>query len=194
MLGLKSYTYIEWADIANKNIHEILIDHAYCEQKAASYAISLLVNFPEYPELVETMLKLAQEELSHFEMVLQKLKERNLSFGKERRDNYVNQLYQFVRKGGKRESILIDKLLFAAMIEARSCERFKLLSEIIKDDDLKNFYRQLMISEAKHYTTFIKLAKKLCAHIEDIDKRWEEWLNYEASIISNYGKKELIHG
>ncbi len=194
MLGLKLPTNQKWADIAQKNIHEILIDHAYCEQKAASHAISLIVHFPEYPELVETMTKLAQEELSHFEMVLQKLKERNLSFGPERKDNYVNDLYQFIRKGGRRESWLIDKLLFAAMIEARSCERFKLLSENIHDEDLKKFYYELMISEARHYTTFIQLAKKLCGHIEDVDKRWQEWLNYESNVILKYGQKEFIHG
>lgn len=194
MLGLKLSTHPEWSNIAEKNIEEILIDHAYCEQKAASHAISLIVNFPEYPDLVETMIRLAQEELKHFEMVLQKIKERNLKFGLERKDQYVNELYQFIRKGGRRECVLIDRLLFAAMIEARSCERFKLLSEQIKDDDLKTFYKELMSSEARHYTTFIQLAKKLCGHIEDIDKRWEEWLEYESHIIQKYGKKEFIHG
>ena len=194
MLGLKFTTPLEWIDIAQQNIKEILIDHAYCEQKAASHAISLIVNFPEYTELAEVMVKLAQEELQHFEMVLQKLKERNFDFGCERKDPYVNDLYNFIRKGGRREAVLIDRLLFAAMIEARSCERFKLLSEHISDDDLKEFYRTLMISEARHYTTFIQLAKKLCGHFEDIDKRWQEWLDYENTIIQKYGKKELIHG
>ncbi|GAB4199955.1 MAG: tRNA-(ms[2]io[6]A)-hydroxylase [Bacteroidia bacterium] len=194
MLGLKLSTDPRWVNVAEKNLEEILIDHAYCEQKAASHAISLMVNFPEYPELVETMVKLAQEELSHFEMVLQKIKERNFNFGPERKDEYVNDLYNFIRKGGRREQVLIDRLLFAAMIEARSCERFKILSEKIKDEDLKKFYYTLMISEAKHYTTFINLAKKLCGHIENIDERWNQWLNYESSIIQKYGKKELIHG
>ncbi|RME13542.1 MAG: tRNA-(ms[2]io[6]A)-hydroxylase [Bacteroidetes bacterium] len=194
MLGLKLPTDPRWINVAEKNLEEILIDHAYCEQKAASHAISLMVNFPEYPELVETMVKLAQEELSHFEMVLQKIKERNFNFGPERKDEYVNDLYNFIRKGGRREHVLIDRLLFAAMIEARSCERFKILSEKIKDEDLKHFYHTLMISEAKHYTTFINLAKKLCGHIENIDERWEQWLNYESSIIQKYGKKEFIHG
>ncbi|GIV29632.1 MAG: tRNA 2-methylthio-N6-isopentenyl adenosine(37) hydroxylase MiaE [Bacteroidia bacterium] len=194
MLGLKLPTDPRWINVAEKNLEEILIDHAYCEQKAASHAISLMVNFPEYPELVETMVKLAQEELSHFEMVLQKIKERNFNFGPERKDEYVNELYNFIRKGGRREHLLTDRLLFAAMIEARSCERFKILSEKIKDEDLKNFYHALMISEAKHYTTFINLAKKLCGHIENIDERWKQWLDYESSIIQKYGKKELIHG
>lgn len=194
MLGLKLSTDPRWVNVAEKNIQEILIDHAYCEQKAASHAISLMVNFPEYPLLVETMVKLAQEELKHFEMVLQKLKERNLNFGIERKDPYVNDLYQFIRKGGRRESILIDRLLFAAIIEARSCERFKLLSEKIQDEDLKKFYRELMISEAKHYTTFLTLAKQLCGHIENIDYRWQEWIEYESTIIQNYGTKEFIHG
>lgn len=194
MLGLKLSTDPRWINIAEKNLREILIDHAYCEQKAASHAISLIVNFPDYPVLVETMAQLAKEELSHFEMVLQKIKERNFNFGPERKDQYVSDLYAFIRKGGKKEFVLTDRLLFAAMIEARSCERFKLLSEHIQDDDLKKFYKELMISEAKHYTTFIQLAKKLCDHLENIDERWQEWIEYESSIIQQYGKKELIHG
>lgn len=194
MLGLKLPTDPQWINIAEKNLQELLIDHAYCEQKAASHAISLIVNFPEYPELVETMIKLAQEELMHFEMVLQKMKQRNMSFGPERKDAYVNDLYQFIRKGGPREQVLTDRLLFAAIIEARSCERFKLMSDQLHDQDLRQFYHTLVISEAKHYTIFIQLAKKLCGHIENIDERWQQWLNFESSIIQKYGKKEHIHG
>lgn len=194
MLGLKLETDPRWVKIAEKNIQEILIDHAYAEQKAASHAISLIVNFPEYFELVEVMAKIAQEELLHFEMVIQKIKERNLQFGQERKDEYVNELWQFIRKGGKRETVLIDRLLFAAIIEARSCERFKLLSQEISDNDLKDFYKQLMISEAKHYTTFVQLAHQLCGHVENIQHRLQQWLNYEKNIISKYGTKEYIHG
>lgn len=193
MLGLKLATDPRWVDIVESNISEILTDHAYCEQKATSNAIFLIVNFPEYTDLVTDMIKLAQEELSHFEMVHEKIKARGLVLGRERKDEYVGELYAFMRKGYQRKFVLIDRLLFAALIEARSCERFKLLSEQIRDKDLSEFYRELMISEAGHYKTFISYARQY-AEGEDIDKRWQEFLDYEASILSKYGKKETIHG
>jgi tRNA-(ms[2]io[6]A)-hydroxylase len=127
-------------------------------------------------------------------MVHNKIKQRGYQLGFERKDEYVNDLYQFMRKGHKKEIVLIDRLLFGAMIEARSCERFKILSENINDDDLKLFYRELMISEANHYTLFIGFARKYGAHVEDIDKRWKEWLDFEASLMTKYSKKETIHG
>jgi tRNA-(ms[2]io[6]A)-hydroxylase len=193
MLGLKLPTDPHWVNIVEKNIEEILTDHAFCEQKAASNAISLVVNYSEYSDMVDELLALAKEELTHFEMVHTKIKERGLKLGRERRDEYVNVLYKFMRTGFKREIVLIDRLLFSAMIEARSCERFKILSEQVKDEDLRNFYRELMISEATHYTTFIGFARKYSGG-EDVDKRWQEWLDYEAKIVQNYGKKETIHG
>ncbi|MBS1634511.1 MAG: tRNA-(ms[2]io[6]A)-hydroxylase [Bacteroidetes bacterium] len=194
MLGLKLETDPRWVNIVEKNIDEILTDHAYCEQKAASNAIYLVVNYPEHTEMVDAMLALAKEELTHFEMVHQKIKERGLVLGRERRDEYVNELYVFMRKGHKREIALIDRLLFSALIEARSCERFKLLSEEISDHDLKEFYRELMISEANHYTTFLGFARQYGAAYEDVNVRWAQWLDYEASVIRNYSKKETIHG
>ncbi|MGE0567459.1 MAG: tRNA-(ms[2]io[6]A)-hydroxylase, partial [Bacteroidia bacterium] len=146
-------------------------------------------------DLVDSMLSIAKEELTHFEMVHEKIKNRGLKLGKERKDDYVNELFKFMRKGHHNRTVrLIDRLLFAAMIEARSCERFKVLSENINDEELKGFYRELMISEANHYTTFIAFAKKYGSEEEDIDKRWKEWLEYEASIINSYGKKETVHG
>ncbi len=126
-------------------------------------------------------------------MVHQKIKERGLKLGRERKDEYVIELYQFMRKGHKRNVAMVDRLLFSALIEARSCERFKILSEQIKDEDLKNFYRELMISEAGHYTTFIGFARKYADDV-DVDVRWQEWLDYEASVIKKYGKQETIHG
>lgn len=195
MLGLKLETDPRWVNIVETNIEEILTDHAYCEQKAATNALTILISFPYYTDLVDEMVKLAKEELSHFEMVHQKIQERGLKLGYERKDEYVGELYKFMRKGDHRkEIVLIDRLLFGAMIEARSCERFKLLSEKINDEDLKSFYRDLMISEATHYTLFIGFARKYGAKTEDIDKRWQEWLDYEASVIKNFGKKETIHG
>ncbi|MBK9800115.1 MAG: tRNA-(ms[2]io[6]A)-hydroxylase [Bacteroidetes bacterium] len=193
MLKLKLPTDPRWVNIVESNIDEILTDHAFCEQKAATNAISLLVNYPEYSDLVDAMTELAKEELTHFEMVHQKIKERGKVLGRERRDEYVNELYAFVRKGYKREIVLVDRLLFSAMIEARSCERFRVLSENIADKELAAFYHELMISEANHYTMFIKFAKKY-ANGQDVDKRWNEYLEYEATVIAKYGKRETVHG
>ncbi|MGZ3863065.1 MAG: tRNA isopentenyl-2-thiomethyl-A-37 hydroxylase MiaE [Bacteroidia bacterium] len=193
MLGLKLPTDPRWVNIVEQNIEEILTDHAWCEQKAVSNSMSLVISYPEYTELVEEMLSIAKEELLHFEMVHNKIKERGWVLGKERRDEYVNDLYSFMRKGYKREIALIDRLLFSALIEARSCERFKILSEQISDEDLKSFYRELMISEATHYTTFLSYARKYAGN-EDVEKRWQEWLSYEAEVIGKYGKKETMHG
>lgn len=193
MLGLKLPTDPRWVNIVEKNIEEVLTDHAYCEQKAASNAISIVVKFPEKTELVKALLEVAQEELQHFQQVHEKLVERGYVLGRERKDEYVNLLYDFMRKGGSREQQLIDRLMFAAMIEARSCERFKVLSENIRDEDLRSFYRELMISEANHYTMFIGFARKY-ASAEDVDARWKEWLDYEGEIIRNFGKKETVHG
>ncbi|MEL6194634.1 MAG: tRNA-(ms[2]io[6]A)-hydroxylase [Bacteroidota bacterium] len=195
MLRLKMKTDPLWVKhIAERNIEEILTDHAYCEQKAASTAISLIVQYPEHEELVEKMSDLAQEEMGHFRMVHKQIMQRGYKLGRERKDSYVNELMKFTKVKGKgREETLADKLLFAAMIEARSCERFKVLSENIDDQDLSTFYHKLMISEARHYTMFIKLAKELCPNV-DIDSRWEEFLVFEGEVISRYGKKEAIHG
>ena len=193
MFRLQLPTDPRWVNIVEKNIAEILTDHAYCEQKAASNAISIVVKFPEKNDLVTAMLDLAQEELQHFRMVHEKLLARGMVLGRERKDEYVNLLYEFQRKGGSRITQLIDRLLFGAMIEARSCERFKILSENISDPDLREFYRDLMISEANHYTLFIGFARQY-AEGEDIDKRWQEWLNYEGDIIRRFGVKETMHG
>ena len=193
MLGLKLPTDPRWVNIVEQNIDEILIDHAWCEQKAASNAISIIVGNPEYSEMVEALLKIAQEELEHFGMVHDRIKARGKVLGPERKDDYVNELYKFMRRGMGRTIALVDRLLFAAMIEARSCERFRVLSENIKDKDLADFYRNLMESEAGHYATFINFARQYGAGI-DVDKRWKEFLEYEAEVISRYGKKESIHG
>ncbi len=194
MLGLKLETDPRWANIAESNLSEILTDHAYCEQKAASNAISIIVSYPYHSELVEEMLKLAQEELQHFEMVHQKIRAKGFELGFERKDHYVNELYKFMRKGYSKKIVLIDRLLFAAMIEARSCERFKILSEQLQDPDLRNFYKELMISEAGHYTTFIGFARKYGEGVEEVNQRWQQWLDYEAGLIKSYGKQETIHG
>ncbi|MBL7911380.1 MAG: tRNA-(ms[2]io[6]A)-hydroxylase [Bacteroidia bacterium] len=194
MLGLKLETDPRWVNIVEKNIEEILTDHAYCEQKAATNAISILISYSYHPELVDEMLSLAKEELTHFEMVHQKIKERGFKLGFERKDEYVLELYKFMRKGYVKEIALIDRLLFSAMVEARSCERFKILSENINDADLREFYRELMISEANHYTMFLAFARKYGSATEDVNARWQQWLDHEAKILKSYGKQETIHG
>lgn len=193
MFRLKHSTDPLWAELAQQNIEEVLTDHAFCEQKAASSAISLIAHFPEHTELVIEMAELVREEMEHFQRVHQFILNRGYQLGRERKDHYVNDLMKMVRKGEGREKNLLDRLLFAAMIEARSCERFKVLSETIQDTELAAFYRELMQSEATHYTLFIKLARRLCTH-EDVDARWNEFLEYEGSIMANYGTKEHIHG
>jgi tRNA 2-(methylsulfanyl)-N6-isopentenyladenosine37 hydroxylase len=193
MLGLKLPTDPQWVNLVEQNIEEILTDHAYCEQKATTNAINIIVRYPEHTDMVDELLDIAKEELAHFTMVHDKIKERGWTLGRQREDEYVNDLLKFVRRGFNRNIVLIDKLLFSALIEARSCERFKILSEKINDPELKAFYHELMVSEAGHYTTFLKFAKKY-AQGEDVDKRWQEFLDYEAGIIANYGKKETMHG
>ncbi|HPW89463.1 MAG TPA: tRNA-(ms[2]io[6]A)-hydroxylase [Kaistella chaponensis] len=192
MFKLKLLTDPRWANIAEGNLEEILTDHAWCEQKATTNAITIITMVPEYPEIITELLKIAQEELEHFQMVHEIIKKRGYTFGRERKDDYVGQLFKFIVQG-TRENYIIDRMLFAAMIEARSCERFKVLTENIKDEELKVFYKELMISEAGHYATFIKFARQL-GDPEKVNQRWEEWLDYEAEIIKSYGKKESIHG
>jgi tRNA-(ms[2]io[6]A)-hydroxylase len=194
MLRLKLPTDPRWVNIAEKNIEEILTDHAYCEQKAASTAISLLITYPEHADLTEAMIDLSREEMAHFKMVFKKIQERGYQLGRERKDDYVNQLMKFIPKGLDRKKALVYRLLLAAMIEARSCERFKVLSENIQDEELSKFYWDLMKSEATHYTMFLEFARKYGRGVLDVEKLWEEFLAFEAEVIAGYGNKELIHG
>ncbi|WP_027879103.1 tRNA-(ms[2]io[6]A)-hydroxylase [Mesoflavibacter zeaxanthinifaciens] len=193
MLGLKLPTDPRWVNIVEKNIEEILTDHAFCEQKATSTAISLIVSFPEYTELVQEMTALVKEEMSHFKMVHDKIIERGWTLGRDRKDEYVIQLLKFFPKGGSRTDQLVHRLLYAALIEARSCERFRLLSEELKDKELAEFYRRLMVSEANHYTMFLGYARKY-GNREEVDKKWQDLLDYEAKIMKDLGTKETIHG
>jgi tRNA-(ms[2]io[6]A)-hydroxylase len=194
ILKLKLPTDPLWVkNVVESNIEEILTDHAFCEQKAASNAITLIVQNPNLSDLVQEMAILVQEEMDHFKRVHDLILARGYTLGRERKDNYVNELMQFVIKGGSRQDQLIDRLLFSAMIEARSCERFKVMSEHINDKELSDFYYELMVSEAGHYTMFISLARKYAGNI-DVEKRWTEFLEYEAKVIQNYGKSETIHG
>ena len=194
MLSLKLPTDPNWLNIAKMKISEILSDHAYCEQKAASTAISMIISFPQYPKLVSAMADLAQEEMSHFKMVHDLIIERGLKLGRERKDYYVINLRSFFPKGGSKNDHLIHKLLVAGLIEARSCERFRILSEKLEDIKLRKFYRKLMISEASHYTMFLRLARHYGNSREQVDMKWENLLDYEAELINTLGDKESIHG
>lgn len=183
-LGLELPTDPRWVDIAEKNIEDILVDHAYCEQKAASSCISLIVQFPDKERIVEVLTPVVAEEWSHFELVIEHLKKRGFSLGKQRKDEYVIKLGGILKKGGSRDDQLVEKLLMNALIEARSCERFKLLWKNIQDEELSRFYHDLMISEAGHYHNFLDLAKgyKDAAYVE---KRWKEFLKSEAEIMKD---------
>ncbi len=194
MLGLKLPTDPRWINIVEKNVSEILTDHAFCEQKAASTAISFIVTYPEHSELVSAMVKLAQEEISHFEMVHKLILDRGWVLGRDRKDDYVRSLNQFFLKGGSRINQLVNRLLCAALIEARSCERFRLLSEELEDRSLRKFYKKLMISEAHHYTLFLKFAKKFGKSTIDVDEKWEALLDFEANLMKTLGNKETMHG
>jgi tRNA-(ms[2]io[6]A)-hydroxylase len=193
MLGLKLPTDPRWVNIVEKNIDEILIDHAYCEQKAASTAISLIVSFPEYTDLVQEMVTLVREEMGHFKMVHDRILARGEVLGRDRKDDYVIELIKFFPKGGSRTTQLVHRLLYAALIEARSCERFRLLSEQLKDKELASFYHKLMISEAGHYTLFLTFARQY-GDRKEVDNKWEDLLVYEANIMKNLGTKGIIHG
>lgn len=193
MLGLKLPTDPRWVNIVEKNIEEILTDHAFCEQKATSTAISLIVSFPEYTELVQEMTALVKEEMSHFKLVHDIIIARGWILGRDRKDDYVNQLIKFFPKGGSRTTQLVHRLLYAALIEARSCERFRLLSEELQDQELAVFYKNLMVSEANHYTMFLGFARKY-GDRKEVDEKWNDLLEYEAEIMKNLGTNETVHG
>ncbi|MGO4913595.1 tRNA-(ms[2]io[6]A)-hydroxylase [Leeuwenhoekiella sp. W20_SRS_FM14] len=193
MLGLKLPTDPRWVNIVEMNIDDILSDHAFCEQKAASTAISLIVSFPEYTELVQEMIALVKEEISHFKLVHDKIIARGNALGYDRKDEYVNKLLKFFPKGGSRTTQLVHRLLYAALIEARSCERFRLLSQELKDADLRTFYHNLMVSEANHYTMFLRFARKY-GNEDEVNSKWQNLLEFEAEIMKNLSVQQSIHG
>lgn len=184
VLGLQMPTDPRWVNIAQMNIEDILVDHAYCEQKAASSCISMIVQYPERSELVEVMTPVVAEEWSHFERVVEQLTKRGYKLGKPRKDEYVIKIQKIIKKGGSEEQRLVEKLLLNALIEARSCERFKLLHQNIEDEELQKFYYELMVSEAGHYKNFIQLAKQYMPE-EYVQTRWKEFLVEEARILES---------
>lgn len=181
-LGLNLATDPRWVNIAEMEQLEVLVDHAWCEQKAATSCISLIVRFSDFPDIVEEISPIVAEEWGHFRKVVQEIKKRGGELGEQRKDHYVNGLLKFIRKGGNRETQLVENLLICAMIEARSAERFRLLSLHISDDDLKQFYHDFMVSEAGHYKLFLKLAKQHGDESEVVS-RWHTLLEFEANLL-----------
>ena len=184
MLGLKLPTDPRWVNLAEKSLEDILTDHAYCEQKAATACISLIQQYPDKETLVKELAPIVTEEWGHFRMVLKKLDEHNLSLGRQRKDEYVNALMDFQKKGGSREERLVERLLVCALIEARSCERFRLLSLHMKEDEMRTFYHKFMVSEAGHYRLFIDLAKKY-GEEKAVKSRWNEFLEFEKKLMKD---------
>ena len=182
VLGLQLPTDPRWVNMAEMDLEEILTDHAYCEQKAATSCISLIQQYPEKFDMVEELSPIVTEEWGHFRLVLAELKKRDLKLGRQRKDEYVNALMKFQKKDGAWEDRLMEKLLVFALIEARSCERFRLLSLHISDDELKEFYHKFMVAEAAHYKMFIKLAKRYSGE-EKVMKRWKEYLDFEKEML-----------
>jgi len=183
MLHLKLPTDPRWANLAEKSIEEILVDHAFCEQKAATSCISLIVTYSYLKPIVDAITPVVREEWDHFSLVLQEIYKRGFELGKPRKDEYVNKLLSFQKRGVSKEIVLVDKLLTNALIEARSCERFKLLSEKLSDPYYKKFYHSFMVSEAGHYRLFMDLAK-IYETDSYVKKRWEEFLNFEKKIMT----------
>lgn len=183
MLHLKLPTDPRWVNLAEKSIEEILVDHAFCEQKAATSCISLIVTYSYLKPIVEAITPVVREEWDHFSLVLNEIHKRGFELGKPRKDEYVKELMLFQKKGVKTEIVLVDKLLTNALIEARSCERFKLLSEGLDDPYLKKFYHSFMVSEAGHYRLFMDLAK-LYQSDSYVKKRWEDFLQFEKDLMS----------
>lgn len=193
MLGLQFATTTSWAVIAKDNLEQILTDHAFLEQKAASNAVSIIINYSEETELVKEMSNIAIEEMQHFKMVHLLMVKRGMVLGREQKNDYAVRLQKFFPKTKDRTDALIQRLLVAALIEARSCERFKVFSENMEDEELKKFYKNLMISEANHYSTFLQFARKYQDR-EIVDTKWQNLVNFEAEMMKELGTSAKIHG
>jgi len=193
MLGLKFETKTSWAEIAKDDLQQILTDHAFAEQKAASNAVSIIINYSEETEMVKAMSDIAIEEMEHFKMVHLLMIKRGMVLGREQKNDYAKHLHGFFIKTKDRTDALIQRLLIAALIEARSCERFKVFSENLEDRELSDFYKELMVSEANHYTTFLGFARQY-QDKKVVDKKWQGLLDYEAEFMKKRGVKPKVHG
>ena len=193
MLGLKFETETSWVEVAANGLEQLLTDHAFAEQKAASNAVSIIINYSEETELVKDMSDIAIEEMEHFRMVHNLMADRAMVLGKATKNDYALHLFKFFPHTHNRNEALVHRLLVAALIEARSCERFKVFSENMQDEQLSNFYRDLMISEANHYTLFLGYARKYMDR-EIVDKKWNDLLAFEAGIMKTRGTVAKVHG
>ena len=193
MLGLQFETSTSWAEIAKDNLEQILTDHAFAEQKASANAISIIINYSEETDLVKDMSDIAIEELEHFRMVHQLMIQRGFVLGREQHNDYAKSLQKFFPKTKDRQTALINRLLVAALIEARSCERFKVFSENMQDEELSKFYKDLMVSEANHYTLFLGYARKYMDR-KTVDQKWKSLLAFEAEMMKSRGTKATVHG
>ena len=193
MLGLQFETETSWAEIAKVNLQQILTDHAFLEQKAASNAVSIIINYSEETELVKEMSNIAIEEMQHFKMVHLLMVKRGMVLGREQKNDYAVRLQKFFPKTKDRTNALVQRLLIAALIEARSCERFKVFSENMEDEELQKFYKNLMISEANHYATFLQFARKYQDRAI-VDEKWNALLKFEAELMNERGNLAKIHG
>ncbi len=193
MLGLKFETATSWAEIAKLDLQQILTDHAFAEQKAASNAVSIIINYSEETELVREMSNIAIEEMEHFRMVHELMIARGMTLGREQKNDYAKYLHDFFSKTKNRTDALIQRLLIAALIEARSCERFKVFSENLEDKELSDFYKELMVSEANHYTIFLGFARQF-QNRSIVDEKWQALLAYEADFMKTRGGKAKVHG
>lgn len=193
MLGLQFETATSWADIAKVNLEQILTDHAFLEQKAASNAVSIIINYSEETELVKEMSNIAIEEMQHFKMVHLLMVKRGMVLGREQKNDYAIRLQKFFNKTKDRTNALVQRLLIAALIEARSCERFKVFSENMEDEELSKFYQNLMVSEANHYTTFLRFARAYQDRAI-VDEKWNALLAFEAEMMRERGNAAKIHG
>ena len=193
MLGLQFETSTSWAEIAEDNLEQILTDHAFAEQKASANAISIIINYSEETDLVKDMSDIAIEELEHFRMVHQLMIKRGYVLGREQHNDYAKSLQKFFPKTKDRQTALINRLLVAALIEARSCERFKVFSENMQDEELSKFYKDLMVSEANHYTLFLGYARKYMDR-KTVDEKWKSLLAFEAKMMKSRGTKATVHG
>ena len=193
MLGLQFETSTSWAEIAEDNLEQILTDHAFAEQKASANAISIIINYSEETDLVKDMSDIAIEELEHFRMVHQLMIKRGFVLGREQHNDYAKSLQKFFPKTKDRQTALINRLLVAALIEARSCERFKVFSENMQDEELSKFYKDLMVSEANHYTLFLGYARKYMDR-KTVDEKWKSLLAFEAEMMKSRGTKATVHG
>jgi len=190
MLHLKAPTDASWFAQVDAHLDEVLIDHAHCEKKAASTALNLIFYYVEDRELCQEMMRIVNEELEHFHLVLDLLEKRGIRFRRLKPSQYGNKLHALIRKQEPERAV--DRLLVAGLIEARSCERFQALAAHVDDLELAEFYQSLFESEARHHTTYTRLAKHFAPE-EVVNRRLEELYEAEATIMAKREPLARMH-